>query len=433
MTAARPRLLILDCAALGWTQAIQIQISGVRFREARPVFPAVTCTAQATFRTASLPTRHGMVGNGLWFPDLKKVLFWEQSASLVKGARIWEAFRARGKRVGMMFWQQSLGESVDLVLSPRPIHKHNGGMIQDCYSQPPDLYERLCKMLGRPFNLMHYWGPLASRKSSEWIAEAVCAVMADPSFAPDLLLAYLPHLDYDLQRRGPTSPEAARAREVLSRLIKEILAAAEANGYDWLVFGDYSIGAVSRPAMFPNRVLREAGLFWTRRVRGMAYPDFFNSPAFAVVDHEVAHVFCRDEKIREAARSSLASLPDLDQLLEGPTRREFGIDHPNAGDFTLIARRGSWFAYPWWTDPHEAPDYATHIDIHNKPGYDPCELFFGWPPLSISLDTSKVRGSHGRVGPEDSIAWASSFEPDRPIETLVDLALAARDRIQRAI
>ena len=59
-----------------------------------------------------------MVGNGLFFRELRKVLFWEQSARLVEGPRIWEAFRARGKKVGMMFWQQSMGENVDLIVTP---------------------------------------------------------------------------------------------------------------------------------------------------------------------------------------------------------------------------------------------------------------------------------------------------------------------------
>ncbi len=424
---SRAKLLVVSVAALGWDQARRIQVEGVAFKPAEPVFPALTCVAQASFRTVAWPSTHGLVGNGLWFPDLKKVLFWEQSAALVEGPRIWEPLRARGRKVGMLFWQQSLGESVDLVLSPRPIHKHEGGMIQDCYSQPADLYAHLCAKIGRRFNLMHYWGPLASRKSSEWIADATCAVMADATLAPDLLFTYLPHLDYDLQRHGPDSSQAARARAVLSELLKKLKECAEANGYDWIVFGDYAIGPVIGPAVFPNRALREAGLFWTRTVKGMAYPDFFNSPAFAVVDHEVAHVFTRDADAKERARRALATLPGVETALEGETRRQAGLDHRRAGDLVLVAKRGTWFAYPWWTDRREAPDYATHIDIHNKPGYDPCELFFGWPPLSVSLDTAKIKGSHGRVDPDAPIAWAGSLQLGRSPSTFLEIADAVRE------
>lgn len=425
------RLLVIDVAALGWNLVAARPPAGFTFQKAAPVFPAVTCTAQASFRTAEAPSRHGLVGNGLWFPDLKKVLFWEQSAALVQGARIWRRLRERGRRVGMMFWQQSLGEDVDLVLSPRPIHKHEGGMIQDCLSRPGDLYARISRDVGRPFNLMHYWGPLASRKSSEWIAAATCAVMEARDLAPDLLFTYLPHLDYDLQRHGPDSRPAERARDVLYALLAQLRSCAEAQGYDWLIYGDYAIGAVTQPAVFPNRALREAGLFTTRTLKGMAYPDFFHASAFAVADHEVAHVFTRDEAARRRARDVLAALPGVEAVLDRPAQREAGVDHPRSGELVLVAKPGAWFAYPWWTERPEAPDYATHIDIHNKPGYDPCELFFGWPPLSVSMDTAKVKGTHGRAGAGADIAWATSLNVDFTPRTLLDLSRMVRDWCER--
>lgn len=422
-----PRLLVVDVAALGWNFVSRRPPPGFAFQKAEPVFPAVTCVAQASFRTAAPPAEHGWVSNGGYFPELKKVMFWEQSSALVRGPRIWERLRARGRRVGMLFWQQSLGEAVDLVLSPRPIHTHSGGMIQDCYSQPSDLYARLVKETGRAFNLMHYWGPLASRKSSEWITDATCAVMAARDLAPDLLFTYLPHLDYDLQRHGPDSRPAERARDVLYRLLARLRACAGENGYDWLVFGDYAIGPADRGAVFPNRSLRDAGLFWTRTLRGMAYPDFFHTPAFAMVDHEVAHVYARDDAALRATRAVLAALPGVDTVLDRGAQRDAGVDHPRSGDLVLVAKPGHWFAYPWWTDRKEAPDYATHIDIHNKPGFDPCELFFGWPPWKVSLDTVRVKGSHGRVGGEAALAWATSLQPRFAPRTLLDVARVVRD------
>lgn len=425
------KLLVVDCAALGWDLVAAKPPPGFAFQRVDPVFPAVTCVAQASFRTSEPPARHGMVSNGVWAPDLKKVLFWEQSAALVQGPRIWRRLRERGRRVGMLFWQQSLGEDVDLVLSPRPIHRHGGGMIQDCYAQPADLYDRISRDLGRPFNLMHYWGPLASRKSSDWIVDATCAVMAARDLAPDLLFTYLPHLDYDLQRHGPDSRAAARARDVLYGLLGRLRSAAEQAGYDWLMFGDYAIGAADRGAVLPNRALRDAGLFWTRAVRGMAYPDFFNTPSFAMVDHQVAHVYARDEAALRAARAVLAGLPGVEAALDRLGQRALGVDHARSGDLVLIAKPGYWFAYPWWTERREAPDYATHIDIHNKPGYDPCELFFGWPPLSVSQDTSRIKGTHGRADAGDAMAWATSLETSFAPRTLLDLSRLVRDWCER--
>lgn len=420
---ARPKkLLVVDCAALGWNLvSSRPPESGLAFRRAEAEFPAVTCSAQALFRTATSAREHGLVSNGLFFPNLRKVMFWEQSADLVAGERIWAGLRARGRTVGMMFWQQSLGERVDFLLSPRPIHKHEGGMIQDCYSRPHDLYERVCEKIGRGFNLMHYWGPMASRRSSEWIVAATSAVMASPEYAPDLLFTYLPHLDYDLQRRGPASRSAERALDRLYGMLRRLIGVAEANGYDFLIWGDYAIGAVDRPPVFPNRALREAGLFKTRTIRGMAYPDFFDSAAFAVVDHEFAHVYCRDEDAARAARDVLQGMGELKP----------GGNHPRAGRWLLLAEKGSWCAYPWWTDAREAPDFATHVDIHNKPGYDPCELFWGWPPPSVSLNTARVRGTHGRIGPAHDIAWASSLRFDFEPKSQLDLAKAVRDWCDR--
>ncbi len=421
------KLLVVNVAALGWELVARKPPAGFTFQQATPVFPALTCVAQASFRTAASPAQHGLVSNGLYLPDLKKVLFWEQSAALVEGPRIWEPLRARGGRVGMLFWQQSLGEAVDLVVSPRPIHKHEGGMIQDCYTQPAPLYERLCREVGKPFNLMHYWGPLASRKSSDWIAAATCAVLSAPDLAPDLLFTYLPHLDYDLQRHGPGHRSAERACDVVYGLLDQLRACAERHGYDWLITGDYAIGAVDQPAVFPNRALREAGLFGTRRIKGMAYPDFFNSPAFAMVDHEIAHVYTRDEAATRRAREVLVALAGVDRVLDRGAQRACGLDHRRSGDLVLLAKQGAWMAYPWWTDRKEAPDYATHVDIHNKPGYDPCELRFGWPPPGVSMNTARVGGTHGRVDEGSALAWATSLPLDSTPRTFLELAALVRD------
>ena len=433
MTLSR-KLLVVQLAAFGAHIAARLKrVPGnLAFQSIDSVFPAVTCTAQASFRTGTLPSAHGMIANGVYHERLKKILFWEQAASLVAGPRLWDAFRARGGKVGMMFWQQSLGESVDLVVSPRPIHKHSGGMIQDVYTTPRGLYERLCERVGRKFNLMHYWGPLASRKSSEWIVDAVCAVMDMPDIAPDLLLAYLPHMDYDLQRYGTDHSKVDRAVNELEGYLTTLYDAAQAKGYDVLFVGDYAIKTVKHGAIFPNGALRNADLFLTQTVKGMAYPDFFAGKAFAMVDHEVAHVYVPDRNELERTRLVLADIEGVANVLDREMQKAWGIDHPHSGDYVMIAEDGYWFAYPWWTDRAEAPDFATHVDIHNKPGFDACELFFGWPPGSVSVDPSKVRGSHGRVGPGREVAWAGTLDLPEAPEDLVGLARAVGEWLDQS-
>jgi len=425
---ASRKLLIVEVAALGWdlTARLPLDASCLVFHKLKTVFPAVTCAVQATFRTASRPREHGMIAHGLYFRDLRKPMFWEQSAALVAGDRIWKKFREGGKRVGMMFWQQSLGEAVDLVLSPAPIHKHSGGMIQDCYSKPSDLYARLTAAIGRPFNLMHYWGPLASQKSSDWIVEATKVVMETPDLAPDLLFTYLPHLDYDLQRFGPDSKQAEEALSVMADYLDQLRAHAEATAYDFLFFGDYAMAMVTKEPVFPNQVLREAGLSSVRWVKGRAYPDFFSSAAFAMVDHEIAHVFTASEKVSRRAAEILKDLPGVAEVLDRTGQPVVGIDHARAGELVLVAEEGCWFAYPWWKERGEAPDYAGRVDIHNKPGYDPCEMFWGWPPFSVSMDAVRIKGSHGGIGAGREVAWASSRDFANEPATLLDLSLEVK-------
>jgi len=410
------KLLVVQVAALGWELVKHLP----EFKAAESFFPAVTCTAQAGFRTASLPREHGMVSNGVHLPALRKILFWEQSAALVHGERIWAGYRAAGHKVGMMFWQQSLGDaSLDLVLSPAPIHKHSGGMIQDCYEKPAGLAGRLQAQTKRPFNLMHYWGPVASQKSSAWITEATSALLRDAEFAPDLLFSYLPHLDYDLQRHGPGSPQADTALEFTLECISRLKAAAEAAGYHTLFYGDYAIEAVSA-AVFPNRRLAEAGLLETREIKGMLYADLFATPAFAMVDHQIAHVYCRDAGTTAAAREALGGMAGIESIVDREGQMALGLDHTQSGELLLIAQPGHWFAYPWWTSRKQAPDFANHVDIHNKPGYDPCELFFGWPPPSVSMDTARVHGSHGRPG--DRVAYSTTLDFPVAPASMLDVA-----------
>ncbi len=413
LPVAGRRLLVVQVAALGW-EFLQrdgaARTGGLQFAPLATVFPALTCPVQATFRTGQPPAVHGIIANGFMDRTNCRTSFWEQAARQVTGARIWDGLRARGGTVAMLFWQQSLGERADLVLSPAPIHKHHGGMIQDCYSQPAALYPELRRRLGRPFELAHYWGPLASVKSSEWIARATCEVLAGCAAPPpDLCLTYLPALDYDLQRHGPDHPRSRRALAALLASLLRLREACHQHGYQLLVYGDYAITACHGHAVFPNQALRAAGLLATRSVRGMCYADLHASRAFAVADHQIAHVYVRDPDDCQAARAALRVLPGVGQVLEAPELDAAGLNHARSGELLAVAAPGHWLAYPWWERPAEAPDYAGHVDIHSKPGYDPCELFWGWPPGCVSRNPQRIRGTHGLVGSGHETCWAASW------------------------
>lgn len=365
-------------AGLGWGVLERYganAIGGIEFRPKPSVFPAVTCVAQASLRTGLMPADHGIVSNGFWFGDLRKPMFWEQSSNLVKGHRIWEDFRNGGGKVGMFFFQQSLGESVDAIISPAPIHKHGGGMIMSCYTKPTHAAIEIERRLGR-FPLWRYWGPLASPKIGQrcidWFESMIelCPV--------DVAYLYLPTMDYAAQKQGPGSSADEAAFNELCRQIGRLSAFCEKRGWEICVAGDYDITPVTLDPVCPNVLLREKGFFAVRSVVGRTYPDFYQSTAFAMCDHEFC-VLLGEE--RERAAEALLATGDYE---ESSDTRELA----ERGHRILLAKRGSWCEYRWWTDRREAPDYARHVDIHNKPGFDPKELFFSGRGI--------VRGSHGR-------------------------------------
>ncbi len=397
------RLLVVQVAALGYkllASRQKLEVAGLSFAPLEAVFPAVTCSAQGSFRTGLSPREHGMMGNGVFVRELNRPMFWEQSSRLVRGGRIWDGFKGRK---ALLFWQQSLGESVDFLLSPGPIHKHHGGMIEAFYSKPEGLYERLAPKVGGRFSLRQYWGPLASPKGSDWIASATAALLPET----DLCLTYLPALDYDLQRYGPSSKQADLAVAAVVAELSLLVEAAKQSGHEVVVFGDYAIGESTRP-IYPNRALRQAGVFRTREVKGRHYPDFHESRGFAMVDHEVAFI-------------------EGDEQAAAIVRELSGVE--SVEDGVAVAAAGHWFAYPWWDDSREAPDYAGHVDIHNKPGYDPCELFWGWPPGSVGRNPLRIRGSHGRVGPGREAAWASTMDLGPGVDSLLTLSHRVREQL----
>jgi hypothetical protein len=163
------KLLVIQVAAFGhaWARAAWCAHGGrPAAAPARAGFSALTCTAQASLRTGLAPGAHGVVANGFFDPLLRRAAFWEQSCALVQGPRIWQTFRDRGGTVGLTFFQQSLGEPVDLLFSPAPIHTHGGGMIMGCYAGRM-AWRPASPRMPRRLRLSQYWGrwPRSSPRS----------------------------------------------------------------------------------------------------------------------------------------------------------------------------------------------------------------------------------------------------------------------------
>ncbi|MFB9470029.1 alkaline phosphatase family protein [Nonomuraea salmonea] len=336
------------------------------------VLPAVTCSVQSTFLTGLPPSGHGIVGNGWYFRDLGEVLLWRQHNALVEGEKLWQAARRErpGYTVANVCWWYAMGADVDWTVTPRPIYRADGRKDPDCYTDPPGLHDELTAELGT-FPLFTYWGPGAGIASSRWIARATRHVMT--AHDPDLTLAYLPHLDYDLQRFGPGHPQAAAAAAELDAELGPLLDAA--GDRTVVVLSEYGITDVARPVDV-NRLLRSERLLRVHTQDGMEYLDPWTSRAFAVADHQVAHVYVRDPADVPAVAKLCAALPGVGAVLDQDGKAAHDLDHPRSGELVLLAEPDAWFTYYYWLDDARAPDFARLVEIHRKPGYDPAELFF---------------------------------------------------------
>jgi len=358
-----------------------------------PVLPALTLSMQATLTTGALPSDHGIVGNGFFDRTHMEHRFWSPSAGLLDRPRIWDTDAKTRPRVAALFWWNFLGKGCDVYLNVAPFHLADGKTVPSCASQPAGLYAHLEEKLG-PFPLHRFWGPGVSVESSRWILDATLETARLQS--PDLLLSYLPQMDYSLQRSGPGSPEARAHLEQLDELLAPVLEQSLSGALDLVILSEYGIAPVTRPVAL-NRTLREAGLFSVRRLGRRTFPDPAGSRAFAICDHQIAHVYAADPVDRGPVRDLLAALPGVGAVLDEEGKRAAGIDHRRAGDLVALADEDAWFEYAWWRDEDEAPDYAFTVDIHRKIGYDPLELIADPAQKRIAADASLIRGSHGLV------------------------------------
>jgi predicted AlkP superfamily pyrophosphatase or phosphodiesterase len=382
-----------------------------------PGFPALTCPVQAGLLTGRTPAQHGVVGNGWYFRELGEVLFWRQHNALVEGEKVWDLARRQhpGYRVANVCWWYAMGAATDITVTPRPVYHADGRKSPDCYTTPPTLHDELGRRLG-PFPLFSYWGPTASLTSSRWITAAARHIVEASD--PDLTLVYVPHLDYDLQRFGPHSPRAVAAAAAVDTELGPLLRFARDRGTTVVALSEYGITPVRR-VVHLNRALRAEGLLRVHTQAGMEYLDPYTSRAFAVADHQIAHVYVRLPADLSRTRELLAALPGVEAVLDAEGKAARAIDHPRAGELIAVADPDAWFSYYYWHDDDRAPDFARCVDIHRKPGYDPAELFFDpgdrlarpralaalvrsrlglrATAAVVPLDPGCVRGSHGRL------------------------------------
>jgi predicted AlkP superfamily pyrophosphatase or phosphodiesterase len=397
-----------------------------------PVLPAVTCTAQATYLTGAMPSDHGIVANGWYDRTLNEHHFWKQSNRLVKGEKLWETLRRENPQLtcSKLFWWFNMHSTADYSITPRPLYRSDGLKSFDVHSQPLSIRDEVKAELG-DFPFASFWGPRAGIESSRWIAES--AKWIEEKHSPNLSLVYLPHLDYDLQRLGPNHPAMAKELQAIDELTGNLIDFLERRGIRVVILSEYGITEANQ-VIYPNRALRAKGWLNLKDELGLEYLDCGGSRAFALTDHQIAHVYLNDDSpsFANKVRSSLEELDGVAQVLDKETRKQAGLDHERAGDLIAIAKEGAWFAYYHWEEDDKAPDFARCVDVHRKYGYDPTELFvdptIAFPTTKaafklmqkklgfrifmdlVPLDATLVKGTHGAI-PEAKADWPIMIGP----------------------
>lgn len=400
-----------------YTPFLKQYTSVAHLNRIQPLLPAVTTSVQSTYLTGKSPGEHGIVGNGWYDRSDCEVKFWKQSNKLVQAEKIWE----RAKRedpsftCANLFWWYNMYSAVDYSVTPRPNYLADGRKMPDCYSQPAGLRDELQQKLGQ-FPLFKFWGPATGITSTQWIADA--SVYTDKKYDPTLTLVYLPHLDYCLQKWGQDISKIGKELREIDSVVEQLVNYYSATGARVILLSEYGITNVDRPVHL-NRILRKHGLLAIREERGLELLDAGASKAFAVADHQVAHVYINDPSVTHQVRSILEGVEGVELVLDNEGKQEHKVNHERAGEFVVMADERSWFTYYFWFDDANAPDYARVVDIHKKPGYDPVELFMTSKARAaykllrkkaglryvmdvIPLDATLVKGSHGRLVSEPS-------------------------------
>ena len=397
-----------------------------------PAFPALTCSAQSNYLTGKHPSDHGIVGNGWYNRDLAEIQFWKQPNQLVQAPKIWETMREKHTEFtcAKVFWWYNMYSGADWSITPRPIYRADGRKVFDIYTHPSHIRTNIQEELGN-FPFPGFWGPAAGVDTpqgsadcvSRWIADS--AIWLEKQHSPTLSLVYLPHLDYNLQRFGPKDSSIPADLRLVDGIIHDLINYYENRGVQPILLSEYGITEVNK-AIHINRTLREAGWITVRDELSSEILDPGASQAFAVADHQVAHVYVNNKSILQEVRRRIEAIDGVHTVIDSKSKIELGINHERAGDFIAVSDENAWFTYYYWLNDERAPDFARTVDIHRKPGYDPVELFidpeFLFPGYHISkrilqkkmgfrmlmdvtpLDSSLIKGSHG-CKPSDQRDW----------------------------
>jgi predicted AlkP superfamily pyrophosphatase or phosphodiesterase len=147
----------------------------------------------------------------------------------------------------------------------------------------------------------------------------------DKEYNPTLSLIYLPHLDYCLQKYGPhdTKVIPVHLREV-DKVVGELVTYYEQShpNVKIVILSEYGISPVTE-VVYPNKILREAGYITVRKENYGETLDCGASLAFAMADHQVAHVFVKDKKQIPLVKQLFSQTPGIEHVLDAADQDKY--------------------------------------------------------------------------------------------------------------
>jgi hypothetical protein len=342
-----------------------------------PSFPSVSAPAFATLVTGTEAGEHGMVASAYYDRELCKVVGPYLDDSAVTAEKLWESV-ARGRpgaRTMAWFGPNTRGASVDFWAEI-----DEDGRLR---TKPLELAEELVKRLG-PFP-SPLGGPAAAAprfETTAWVVRSAAYMIG--SERPDFAVVRIPHLGHVARRFGPDSREASRAIMELDRLLGPVLPSIAKDSL--VVAASESIATPVSEPVDVNRILRSLdALHLQDLAEGGTDIDCLRSPALAVADHQVCHVYVNHpDRLPELASAFSGNQSDgIEIVLQGASRKRLGLGHERSGDLVLVAEPDRWFRGDWWLNPKEAPKIRR------------CPSGLDSASLHLVSDPARVQGSMG--------------------------------------
>jgi len=116
-------------------------------------------------------------------------------------------------------------------------------------------------------------------------------------------------------------------------VVKQLVTYYEATDTNIILLSEYGITNVNNPIHL-NRVLRKEGYTSIRTERGLELLDAGASKAFAVADHQLAHIYLNDKKVK-----------GVEKVLSDDEIAVAKLNHDRCGDLVVVADADSWFTY----------------------------------------------------------------------------------------